>query len=269
MSAELLEADGLSMRFGGLTAIDNLSFKARAGEITAIIGPNGAGKTTVFNCLTGFYRPSGGEIRLSHNGKNLRLDRMEGYAIARKAKVVRTFQNVRLFAGMSVLENLMIAQHVELMRASLYSLAGLLDLTRHRDAERAAVDRARYWLELVGLADAANEVAGGLSYGSQRRLEIARAMCAGPILLCVDEPAAGLNPHESHELSRLLLEIKRNHGVSILLIEHDMSVVMHISDRVIVLDHGACIAQGTPSEVRGNPAVIRAYLGATDEAGDP
>jgi branched-chain amino acid transport system ATP-binding protein len=263
---ELLEVDDLSMRFGGLTAVDGLSFKARAGEITAIIGPNGAGKTTVFNCLTGFYRPSAGQIRLSRAGKIYRLDRMHGYATARAAKVVRTFQNVRLFAGMSVLENLLVAQHVALMRASLFSVAGLLNLARHRKAERAGVEKALYWLEKVGLADVANDAAGGLPYGSQRRLEIARAMCAGPVLLCVDEPAAGLNPHESRELGKMLLDIRREQGVAILLIEHDMSVVMHISDRIIVLDHGACIADGTPAEVRSNPAVIRAYLGASDAA---
>jgi branched-chain amino acid transport system ATP-binding protein len=194
--------------------------------------------------------------------KRFRLDRMPGHAIAREAKVVRTFQNVRLFAGMSVLENLLIAQHAALMRASFYSLGGLLHLRRHRAAERAAIARARQWLERIGLTDMADEAAGGLPYGSQRRLEIARAMCAGPELLCVDEPAAGLNPHESDDLAQLLLEIRRDHGVAILLIEHDMRVVMRISDHVVVLDHGACIAAGPPDAVRRDPAVIRAYLGA-------
>jgi branched-chain amino acid transport system ATP-binding protein len=190
---------------------------------------------------------------------------MPGYAIARNARVVRTFQNIRLFAGMSVLENLMIAQHVPLMRASFYSIGGLLGLARHRKAEREAIELGRYWLEKVGLVHVADEAAGSLSYGQQRRLEIARAMCASPVLLCLDEPAAGLNPAEDAELCELMLAIRRDHNIAILLIEHDMGIVMRISDHIVVLDHGACIADGTPDEVRANPAVIRAYLGEPDE----
>jgi branched-chain amino acid transport system ATP-binding protein len=254
------------MRFGGLLAVSDLSFTAGAREITALIGPNGAGKTTLFNCITGFYRPTVGRLQLAHpDGETFLLERLPDFRIAREARVARTFQNVRLFPGMTLLENLLVAQHNTLMVASGFTVLGLLGSRTFARAQAQAVERARYWLDLIGLVDRADDPAGALPYGAQRRLEIARAMCTDPVLLCLDEPAAGLNNRESAELNALLRTIRDRLGTSILLIEHDMGVVMEISDHIVVLDYGVKIADAAPEAVRNDARVIAAYLGVADE----
>jgi len=249
----LLAVEGLMMRFGGLLAVNNVQLELRPQEIVSLIGPNGAGKTTVFNCLTGFYTPTGGTIRL----REQHLEGLSGQKIARMG-IVRTFQHVRLFREMTVIENLLVAQHQHL-KSGVFS--GLLKTPAFRRSEGEALDRAAIWLERVGLLDLANRQAGNLAYGQQRRLEIARCMVTRPEILMLDEPAAGLNPKETHELDVLIAELRGEHKVSVLLIEHDMKLVMGISDRIYVVNQGTPLANGTPEEIRNNPDVIRAYLG--------
>ncbi|WP_312972293.1 ATP-binding cassette domain-containing protein [Atlantibacter sp.] len=286
MSDSILRVEHLMMHFGGINALNDVNLDVERGSITALIGPNGAGKTTVFNCLTGFYHATGGAILLNTRtptdiiqvlgqklrakdflhprrlGSRLYYKMFGGTHLVNRAGLARTFQNIRLFREMSVVENLLVAQH---MLANRNLVAGIFNSAAYRRAENQALDRAFYWLEVVEMVDCANRLAGTLSYGQQRRLEIARAMCTGPEMICLDEPAAGLNPVETHALSRILRLLRQQHGVTVLLIEHDMGMVMEISDHVIVLDHGNVIARGAPQDIQHNPSVIAAYLGAEEE----
>ena len=252
-SSHLLDVKDLSMRFGGLLAVDGVSLELGEKQILAIIGPNGAGKTTVFNCISGFYTPTGGSILL----QNTSIAGLGSHTVARKG-VVRTFQNVRLFKKMTVLENLLVAQHQK-NRASV--LAGLFNTPSFRRQEAESIERSLQWLDYMGLRDFANREAGNLAYGHQRRLEIARCMITEPKVLMLDEPAAGLNPQEKLDLQALIRQLRDQYGVAILLIEHDMGLVMGVSERITVMEYGKPIAHGTPEEVRNNERVIKAYLG--------
>jgi len=253
MSRPILEVSGLSMRFGGLLAVNGVSLSVKEKQVVSMIGPNGAGKTTVFNCLTGFYQPTSGSIILDAEA----IHGLPGHKIAHKG-VVRTFQNVRLFKEMTAVENLLVAQHRHL---NTNFLAGLLKTPAFRKSEREAMDYAAHWLAQVNLTEVANRPAGTLAYGQQRRLEIARCMMTRPRILMLDEPAAGLNPRETEELKALIGVLRDQYNVTVLLIEHDMKLVMSISDHIYVINQGTPLADGTPEQVRGNPDVIKAYLG--------
>lgn len=279
----LLSVRGLSMRFGGILALNNINFDIRQGTISAMIGPNGAGKTTVFNCITGFYRATEGRILYRGGDSEINLVQVLGEKIqggdflnppqlvnrlyykmfggshrVAQAGVARTFQNIRLFREMTAIENLLVAQHARIVRNPV---SGLLQTPAFRRSERQAIERAHAWLKVVGLGQDANRLAGELPYGHQRRLEIARAMSTGPKLICLDEPAAGLNPKETEELSTLIRVLRDQHQVTVLLIEHDMGMVMDVSDHIVVLDHGEVIAEGTPGVIENSPVVLAAYLG--------
>ncbi|WP_313089672.1 high-affinity branched-chain amino acid ABC transporter ATP-binding protein LivG [Pseudomonas sp.] len=253
MSRPILEVSGLTMRFGGLLAVNGVGLTVHDKQVVSMIGPNGAGKTTVFNCLTGFYQPTDGKILLDGEA----IQGLPGHKIARKG-VVRTFQNVRLFKDMTAVENLLVAQHRHL---NTNFLSGLLKTKAFRKSEHEAMDFAAHWLEQVNLTDIANRPAGTLAYGQQRRLEIARCMMTRPRILMLDEPAAGLNPKETEDLKALIGMLRDKHGVTVLLIEHDMKLVMSISDHIVVINQGCPLADGTPEQIRDNPDVIKAYLG--------
>ena len=257
MSEYLLEVNGLSMRFGGLLAVDQVSFNVRPQEVFAIIGPNGAGKTTVFNCISGFYKPTTGSISLGGRP----IAGLGSHQVANHG-VVRTFQNVRLFKSMTALENLLVAQHRQGGSGSrIPLLSGLFNTRGYRRAEQQKVDKALEWLGIMGLSDMVNREAGNLAYGHQRRLEIARCMITEPRILMLDEPAAGLNPQEKKDLSALIDQLRRQYGVAVLLIEHDMELVMGVSERILVMEYGKPIALDMPAAIRSNERVIKAYLG--------
>ena len=258
----ILEVNNLTMDFGGLRAIDHLNISINKGEIAALIGPNGAGKTTFFNCITGIYTPTGGDVRIQRDGQSERINGLKPNVVTRKG-LARTFQNIRLFNSMTVLENVMIGCHP----VTKTGVLGAIFRTRATQAEeKLIVERSYAILEKIGLEKYVNELATNLPYGAQRRLEIARAMATDPFLLLLDEPAAGMNPQETLELDELILKIRDEDNISILLIEHDMKLVMSLSDNIHVVDYGKKIAEGGPEEIRNNPVVIKAYLGEEIDA---
>ena len=262
-SEPILQVDDLTMDFGGLRALDHLDLEIHQGEIVALIGPNGAGKTTFFNCLTGIYPPTEGEMVVRPvDGKTRRLNGLKPNYVT-EAGLARTFQNIRLFQNMTVLENVMIGRHC---RTSSGIVGAIAKNRSQRKEEKKIVEDSYAVLEKIGLAEFVNEFAKNLPYGAQRRLEIARAMATEPFLLLLDEPAAGMNPLETKELDDLIVRIRDREGITILLIEHDMKLVMSLSDRIYVVDYGKKIAQGTPDEIKNNPAVIKAYLGEDADA---
>jgi len=260
---KLLEVRGLTMDFGGLRAVDTVSLDVCAGEIVALIGPNGAGKTTFFNCVTGIYRPTRGDILVHPPEK--KSFRINGFKPNRVTTIgmARTFQNIRLFQNMTVLENVMIGRHC---RTTTSILGAILRGSSTRRQEQETIDRSYDLLQKVGLLNFADEFAKNLPYGAQRRLEIARAMATDPFLLLLDEPAAGMNPQETKALDELIVRIRDTEKIAILLIEHDMKLVMNISQRIYVMEYGKEIAQGSPMEIRSNPKVIEAYLGEEADA---
>ena len=287
MAETMLSVEGLGISFGGLVALDDISFAVRRDAITALIGPNGAGKTTVFNCLTGFYRPTHGRIVFqgkggavdvvellgrpfaasdmfapSHLARKLYYKMFGGTHQIIRRGIARTFQNTRLFTAMTVMENLLVAQH-QATHTNL--LAGVFELPSYQRTEKKLVDRAWRWLQEFGLEKDSNRLAGELPYGQQKKLEIVRALCTDPTLICFDEPAAGLNNSETRELAALIRSICSGYGIAVFIIEHDMTLVMQISDHVIVLDSGKVIADGTPAEVKNNPRVLSAYLGTEED----
>lgn len=253
----LLQVERITKNFGGVTAVSNVSLEIEEGELVGLIGPNGAGKTTLFNVLTGVYDPSEGRVLLSKNGKTVELSKLPPYKITHQG-VARTFQNIRLFKEQTALDNVKIAMNEE---AKYGIVGGLLRLPRFYKSEADIDQRAREFLKTVNLEDLAETKAKNLPYGKQRQLEIARAMATGAKLLFLDEPAAGMNPQETHALTKFIKDIRQRMDLTIVLIEHDMSLVMEICERIFVLDYGKLIAQGTAEEVRNNPKVIEAYLG--------